>query len=56
MTVIYIEDGIRLIEPASHNQKQDLEAAMPTWMPGAQYNEPVATKLNPVLYPLAKML
>ena len=46
MTVIYMEDGIRLAEPKNKNQIADHE----TWMPGAIVGEIVNTKLNPVLY------
>lgn len=46
MTMIYIEDGIRLAAPKNQNQIADWE----TWMPGAQIGEAVATELNPVLY------
>jgi len=46
MTVIYIEDGIRVIEPKTKNHQSDLK----NWMPGAQVGEIVDTPLNPVLY------
>ncbi len=46
MTIIYIEDGIRLAAPKNQNQIADWE----TWMPGARIGEVVATELNPVLY------
>lgn len=46
MTIIYIEDGIRLAAPKNKNQIADWE----TWMPGAPIGEAVATELNPVLY------
>ncbi len=46
MTIIYMEDGIRLATPQNNNQIADWE----TWMPGAQIGEVVATELNPVLY------
>ncbi len=46
MTIIYIEDGIRLAQPKNDNQIADWE----TWMPGAKIGEVVATELNPVLY------
>jgi hypothetical protein len=46
MTVIYIEDGIRLIEPKTKNHQSDHKM----WMPGAKVGEVVATELNPVLY------
>lgn len=46
MTIIYMEDGIRLIAPKNQNHQQDWDA----WMPGATIGEPVATPLNPLLY------
>ena len=46
MTVIYIEDGIRLIAPNSKARQNDWD----TWMPGARIGEVIATPLNPVLY------
>ena len=46
MTIIYIEDGIRLIEPTNRNQVGDIEA----WMKGTKVGGVVETDLNPVLY------
>ena len=46
MTVIYMEDGIKLIEPKHKNHQNDWD----TWMPGARVGEVVATAKNPVLY------
>lgn len=46
MTVIYMEDGIRLIEPKTRHHSNDLQS----WMPGALVGEIVDTPLNPVLY------
>ena len=46
MTIIYMEDGIRLAQPKNSNQIADWE----TWMPGAKVGEVVDTPLNPVLY------
>ncbi len=46
MTVIYMEDGIRVIEPQYKAHENDLKA----WMPGAKVGEVVDTPLNPVLY------
>jgi ectoine hydroxylase-related dioxygenase (phytanoyl-CoA dioxygenase family) len=46
MTIIYMEDGIRLIAPKHKNHQADWD----TWMPGARIGEVVATPLNPVLY------
>jgi ectoine hydroxylase-related dioxygenase (phytanoyl-CoA dioxygenase family) len=45
MTVIYMEDGIRLIEPARKQHYADWEA----FMPGVQPGEVVDSPLNPVL-------
>ncbi len=47
MTVIYMADGARLKAPENANQQADWEA----WCPGAKVGEPVATALNPLLYP-----
>jgi ectoine hydroxylase-related dioxygenase (phytanoyl-CoA dioxygenase family) len=46
MTVIYIEDGIRVAEPTNKHQINDIAA----WMPGLKPGDLVATALNPVLY------
>jgi len=46
MTMIYIEDGIRLAEPKNKSQQGDWAK----WMPGAQIGELVDTPLNPMLY------
>jgi hypothetical protein len=46
MTVIYMEDGIRLAAPTSKARQNDWD----TWMPGAKIGEVVDTALNPVLY------
>lgn len=46
MTVIYMDENIRLIKPKNKHQMNDWE----TWCPGAQIGEVVATTLNPVLY------
>lgn len=46
MTIIYMEDGIRLAEPKNKNQINDWEV----WMPGTKVGEIVDTPLNPVLY------
>jgi ectoine hydroxylase-related dioxygenase (phytanoyl-CoA dioxygenase family) len=48
MTIIYMEDGIRLAQPKNANQLADWD----TWMPGAKVGEVVSTPLNPVLYGL----
>ncbi len=47
MTVIYIEDGIRLIAPKHQNHEKDWHA----WMPGVAIGAKVDSPLNPVLYP-----
>jgi ectoine hydroxylase-related dioxygenase (phytanoyl-CoA dioxygenase family) len=46
MTVIYMEDGIRLMAPKNKNQQNDWNS----WLPGAQIGEVVDTPLNPILY------
>jgi phytanoyl-CoA dioxygenase PhyH len=46
MTMIYMEDGIRLIEPRNKHQQQDWE----TWLPGCKIGEIANSKLNPVLW------
>lgn len=46
MTIIYMEDGIRVAEPVNANQERDLSR----WMPGAKVGDVAATELNPVLY------
>lgn len=47
MTVIYMADGTRLKAPENPNQQADWDQ----WCPGASIGEPVATALNPLLYP-----
>ncbi len=46
MTVIYMEDGIKLIQPRHKNHENDWAS----WMPGAKIGEVVASPLNPVIY------
>lgn len=46
MTMIYLEDGIRLIEPKHDHHRLDWEM----WLPGAEVGEVVDTPLNPVVY------
>jgi len=46
MTVIYIEDGIRVAEPTNKNQIDDINK----WMPGLKPGDLVASELNPVIY------
>jgi ectoine hydroxylase-related dioxygenase (phytanoyl-CoA dioxygenase family) len=47
MTVIYMDAAMRLAAPRNRNQQIDWE----TWCPGAVVGEPIATAINPVLYP-----
>jgi ectoine hydroxylase-related dioxygenase (phytanoyl-CoA dioxygenase family) len=46
MTVIYMDENIRLIAPKNKNHIADTER----WCPGVQVGEIVASPLNPVLY------
>jgi ectoine hydroxylase-related dioxygenase (phytanoyl-CoA dioxygenase family) len=46
MTIIYMEDGIRLIKPRNKHQQQDWDA----WLPGCKIGEIANSKLNPVLW------
>ena len=46
MTVIYIEDGIRLAEPVNKNQVGDIDK----WMKGTKVGDVVATEQNPIIY------
>ena len=46
MTVIYMEDGVRLAQPKNKSQQNDWD----TWLPGAKVGECIDTPLNPVLY------
>jgi ectoine hydroxylase-related dioxygenase (phytanoyl-CoA dioxygenase family) len=46
MTIIYMEDGIRLIAPKHKNHQLDWD----TWMPGVKIGEPAASPLNPLVY------
>lgn len=46
MTIIYMEDGIKVAEPKNPNQQQDWDR----WLPGAKLNEVIDTPLNPVIY------
>jgi len=45
-TIIYIEDGMRVAQPNSESQENDLQ----TWMPDTKVGEVIQTELNPVLY------
>ena len=47
MTVIYMDEGMRLAAPRNRNQQIDWE----TWCPGAAVGQRIETRLNPVLYP-----
>lgn len=46
MTIIYFQDGARLLEPDNKNRVQDLAR----WHPGQKPGELAASPLNPVLY------
>lgn len=46
MTVIYMEENMKLISPQNPNQEADWEA----WCKGAKIGEKIATELNPVLF------
>lgn len=46
MTMIYIDENIRLVEPKNKNQINDWNA----WCPGVRVGSVVASPLNPVLY------
>jgi ectoine hydroxylase-related dioxygenase (phytanoyl-CoA dioxygenase family) len=46
MTVIYMDEAMRLKQPDNENQVNDWN----TWCPGAKVGEVIATPLNPVLF------
>jgi ectoine hydroxylase-related dioxygenase (phytanoyl-CoA dioxygenase family) len=46
MTIIYMEDGIRLITPKHKHHQQDWDA----WLPGCKVGEIANSDLNPVLW------
>ncbi|MEM7367724.1 MAG: phytanoyl-CoA dioxygenase family protein [Bacteroidota bacterium] len=46
MTVIYMDEQMRLIEPQNSNQQADWDA----WCPGAKIGKVIDTELNPVMY------
>jgi hypothetical protein len=46
MTVIYIADGTRIIEPDNPHRPADLER----WFPGLKPGDLAASSLNPLLY------
>ncbi len=50
MTVIYMDENMRLAAPKNKNQIADWE----TWCPGVQIGEVAASPLNPVLYSSAE--
>ncbi len=46
MTVIYMDEDMRLAAPRNENQQQDWDA----WCPGAKVGELIQTPINPVLW------
>jgi len=46
MTMIYMEDGIKLINPQNKNHQQDWDA----WLPGCKIGEIANSKLNPLIW------
>ena len=46
MTVIYMEDGIKLIKPRNEHQRRDWD----TWLPGCKIGEIANSHLNPVIW------
>src|SRR5882672_645603 len=46
MTVIYMDEAMRLAAPRNENQQNDWD----TWCPGAKVGEPIETSINPVLW------
>lgn len=46
MTIIYMEDGMRVAAPQNANQQRDWDR----WLPGAQLGQLIDTPLNPVIY------
>ncbi len=46
MTVIYMDENIRLVNPKNKNHVLDMER----WCPGVQVGEVLASPLNPVIY------
>jgi ectoine hydroxylase-related dioxygenase (phytanoyl-CoA dioxygenase family) len=46
MTIIYMDEDMRLAAPKNKNQQNDWD----TWLPGAKIGEPIATPLNPLVY------
>lgn len=46
MTVIYMDENIRVAPPKNKNHLMDMER----WMPGLKVGDPLSSPLNPVLY------
>jgi ectoine hydroxylase-related dioxygenase (phytanoyl-CoA dioxygenase family) len=46
MTIIYMEDGIKLIKPQHKHHQRDWDA----WLPGCKIGELANSKLNPVIW------
>jgi len=46
MTIIYMDQDMRLVQPKNQNQESDWN----NWMPGAKVGEVIDSPLNPVLY------
>jgi len=46
MTMIYVDEDIRLIEPGNKHQENDWRS----WCPGGRIGEPLTSPLNPVLW------
>ncbi len=46
MTIIYMDEDMRLVAPTNKNQTADIER----WCPGVHVGEVVASPLNPVIY------
>jgi len=51
MTIIYMDEQMRLQEPDNENQKIDWEV----WCPGVQVGEIINSELNPVIYSRSEM-
>jgi ectoine hydroxylase-related dioxygenase (phytanoyl-CoA dioxygenase family) len=46
MTIIYVEDGVRITEPDSPQRQNDLRR----WFPGLKPGDPAASAINPLVY------
>jgi len=46
MTVIYMDEDMRLAAPRNENQQADWDG----WCPGAKVGERIQTPINPVLW------